>query len=214
MAPQNTAFFIASLAVLAVIGGFVFVLFIKPALQPPSPPQLPLTQESEEKVLPEPLAGAEEIDVSRWKTYRIDKYGFEARYPEEWEYYVESEKAPHQVNFLDPDLPQLSVDYPSFRPGVIAVQAEIFPTEEVIDDYLRQKQEEGGERIIIGGAHEGWLTRPSPGSITVRFKKGLMGYDIATLFLNKVDEEEQDRLRQIFFQFLQAFKAVPSSSSS
>ena len=86
---------------------------------------------------PPPPSPKEEIDTSNWKTYRNEEYGFEVKYPEEWE--ISSEKASgsqEQNTKLQFSVDFERLDRQNFLSIHIFSNADTLPLIEWINKYL------------------------------------------------------------------------------
>jgi hypothetical protein len=64
----------------------------QPVITPPKIPEEPIVQ-------PEEPTPTEPIDISDWKTYRNEEYGFEVKYPKDWYYITNKMKYQEMVCF-------------------------------------------------------------------------------------------------------------------
>jgi hypothetical protein len=158
----------------------------------------------------EPQQKSEEIDTSNWKTYRNEKYGFEVKYPKDWEIFLSGDES--EASFYNPNLPLLyATNTNSYnRPGHVTVGYRSFASNDLIGLrlYLEQKIKQGKAlKIKVGNNHEGIMQKTS-GVTSVDVFVDSRYYFINQWRLDKArNDEEKQKLEQIFWGILQSFRA-------
>lgn len=97
---SNKNVFITISLIVLILGGVILGLSLKPKPQPEQPIITPkevpiITQPEEPRVTP-----PTEIDISGWKIYHNEEYGFELRYPPDY-----------LIKFLPPDDPEARLEF-------------------------------------------------------------------------------------------------------
>jgi hypothetical protein len=158
----------------------------------------------------EPQQKQEPIDTSNWKTYRNEKYGFEVKYPKDWEIFLSGDES--EASFYNPNLPLLyATNTNSYnRPGHVTVGYRSFASNDLIGLrlYLEQKIKQGKAlKIKVGNNHEGIMQKTS-GVTSVDVFVDSRYYFINQWRLDKArNDEEKQKLEQIFWGILQSFRA-------
>jgi ABC-type glycerol-3-phosphate transport system permease component len=120
---QKNNFIFLSLLILISFGIILWlVLILKPKTQlvqnqPPTPAISQPTQEPQQK--------SEEIDTSNWKTYRNEKYGFEVKYPKDYDK-VEECKLKETDNGIE------------IGEGRLRIEVEVLKYEHPLENYVQK----------------------------------------------------------------------------
>lgn len=147
----------------------------------------------------------EEVEVpADWKTYRNDEYGFEIRYPPEWQYQVDK----NYIGFYDPEKIKF------FAPNELTVRVFLKENNIPLDKWVQELPEIKAETEILGEPPVGSFQNINNINFyivdTVNFEGG---NTIANAFVEKdgfVIKLSRDLLapndREIFNQILSTFR--------
>lgn len=143
-----------------------------------------------------------------WRVYRNEKYGFEVKYPKNWEIFLDPSNDKGAA-FYDPNLPSFynGSAKGNYTVGVISVEyVESFPLSSIAERMVLATSGKQSEEIQIGDLYKGRFSR-SPGALSVIFNVERKVYTFSMLYLHKArSNEERENLEQIFFQVLRSFR--------
>ena len=150
-----------------------------------------------------------EVDTSTWKTYRNEKYGFEVRYPAEWQQKIRDDNTTFQVDLL----------------RIINGNSELIRTDHFIISIFKQYQFlniiktkiQKGKNFSIGGT-DALREKITEYSEIIEFihDGNLFTIALTPSLVGKTELLNEDLIKNSFAHYdlmISTFKFIPSTSS-
>ncbi len=198
---QNKNILIVIGLMVLIFGGVILALSLKPKPQPEQPAiTQPLLKTKEEPT----ITPIPEIDTSDWKTYRNEEYGFEVRYPNDWD--AAEFQSRRGVEIYNPQAKQIgpaSID----TEGYIKIYFyQKLPTQSQAEELIRVISRRGSD-IKIKDKYNGRVSRTS--IITdVNFAIDNEIYSGTQYFSEGISPDQRKELERILFSILGTLRVL------
>jgi len=139
---QKSVVVILGVVAIVLIGTTVYFATINKAIQPVAPAPKVVQQPVPAPTVQQPAQSAPVDETASWQTYKNDKFGYEVKYPQNWNYKVENNLACFRENGKKYNIEE------SDQCGISISETTNLDTKRLsAQDWAKQKKEKGGATI-------------------------------------------------------------------